>query len=280
MKHLVIGSNSFLGVELCKQLVKKEKEVIGGFNKNKENLLKGIKHFPIKDLLLMDFQPDIVYIVSAYVPKNSDINIKERLEKVNVNFVKQICNKYKSSKIVFCSSVSVYRTDGMEKNEKSLLSPETLYGKSKLKGEEIVSLHEKYSIVRISSMHGVLMKSLTILPIMIEKAIFDNEITIYGEGERKQNYISVKDVASILIKSSDLKLDNDNFLAVSKNSISNIELAKIIQQIIPKIKIKFKGIDNSKSYFYNNAYTREKLELGEFSCLEKDIKEILEWKRR
>ena len=87
MNNLIIGANSFLGKEICKQLLIKKNEIVAVYNKNTDNLLENIRSISIKEMFLQSNNYDIIYIVSAYIPKINDDNIEEKLQNANVNLV-------------------------------------------------------------------------------------------------------------------------------------------------------------------------------------------------
>ena len=52
---------------------------------------------------------------------------------------------------------------------------------------------------------------------------------------------------------------NGIFLGVSGSSYTNVRVAKIVQQYLPKTKIRYKDTDTSFSSVYDNTYTAETL---------------------
>jgi UDP-glucose 4-epimerase len=278
-RHLVIGSNSFLGNILSKKIDRIGDVVLGVYHKNTNNLFEGIEHVPIANLKNLKKNFDVVYIVSAFVPDSKQKDIEQRLLEVNQELVATVCNQFKNSKIIYCSSVSVYEITEEIINEASVLSPATLYGESKRIGEEIVKKHFKYAVVRISSMYGVNMKATTFLPLIIKSAIENNQIKLYGDGKRQQNYIHVNDVANYLIASS-FYPGNGTFLAVSSASISNSVVANAIKKVLKDINIIFRGEDKSKSYFYDNTETNRKLKLSPKKEFNTEVKSVIEWMKK
>lgn len=278
-KHLIIGSNSFLGHSLSKKLCAKGVTVLGVYHNNTNNLFKAINHITISQLKIIEDDFDAVYIVSAFVPSSKSINVETQLQAVNVDLVKTICKQFKKAKIVYCSTISVYKNSIKTITEESEIEPINSYGKSKLLGENYVNQHDKYAIVRIASMYGVNMKPTTFLPLVVKSAIAKNEIILYGDGSRLQNYIHVNDVADYLIAASNYK-ENDVFLATAEKSISNKKLAVHIKSILPKTKIIFKGSDNSKSYLYNNSKTNTKLGLETKKEIKEGLNEIIAWMKK
>ncbi len=274
--HIIIGSNSFLGKVLSEKLALSGGEVLGVYHKNTDNLYEGIKHIPVDDLKDLNDHFDVVYIISAFIPNATTINVEDKLEAVNVNLVSDLCRQFKSAKIVFCSSVSVYKHSTKLITEGSVLEPQSKYAESKLKGEAIVKQHSKYAIVRISSIYGVHMKIETFIPLVIKNAIIKNAITLFGDGKRKQNYIHVNGVADYLYAAANHE-ENAVFLATSQDELSNLEVANIIKMYLPSIQIDFKGVDHSKSYLYDNSFTNEVLKMKTEKVFKTEVLNCIEW---
>jgi len=275
MNSIVVGVNSFLGKTLCKQLLDKGDNVIGAYHKNTTNLLERCTNINMDNLFKLTLTIDVVYIVSAYVPSKNDTNIETRLNEVNVEFVKRICDKFNQSKIVYCSTISVYKESDQIITEQSEVLPGSLYGKSKRMGELIVMNQANYSIVRISSMFGVGMKETTFLPAIIKNAIQNKKINLLGSGSRMQNYVSVKNVANYLIKSS-LK-ENNIYLATHTKSYSNKDIGELIQAELKSVDLTFSGVDESKSYQYDNSFSRTDLKIKDIVNFTESLKELIEW---
>ncbi|GAA3614004.1 SDR family oxidoreductase [Flavivirga amylovorans] len=277
--HIIIGSNSFLGRALSEKLAMSGMEVLGVYHKNTNNLYEGIKHIWIDDLKNLKDNFDVVYIISAFIPNTTSFSVDDKLEAVNVNLVDDLCKQFKKAKIVLCSSVSVYKHTSELITEKSVLEPQSKYAESKLKGETIVRMHNKYAIVRISSIYGVNMKIKTFVPLVIKNAIIKKAITLFGDGKRKQNYIHVNDVANYLYSAAKYK-ENDVFLATSQGELSNLEVVNFIKMYLPNIKISFEGIDKSKSYLYDNSFTNETLKMTPEKIFKTEVLNCIEWIKR
>lgn len=271
MKVLIVGANSILSKQLILQHSGDEVDVL--YNSEPSDL--AARNFQLSDLGKLTPDYNIVYIVSAMISNNADeIN---SLYEVNVKLVKTICDRFINSKIIYFSSVSVY--DAIETgiiDSNTLPSPQSSYGISKLWGEKVVEQHPQYAIIRISSMYGKGMKETTFLPKIIESALTENQITILGEGTRKQNYIHVKDVAS-LAKKAATQNENLILLAISPTNYSNAEVAQLIKEIT-NCRIHYKGEDPSRSLEYKQS--GNPLYQHTFTTLKQGIKELLEWKSK
>ncbi|WP_334125082.1 SDR family oxidoreductase [Empedobacter brevis] len=271
-KVLVIGANSFLSNAIAKEYSYNNIDAIyysapsSDFNKN----------YSINDLEKITEHYDIVFIVSSFI--SNDLSSIDKILDINVRDLNRIVQKFIKSRIIFCSSVSVY--DAIESgviDDLTKASPISIYGTSKLFGENIIKQHFNYGIIRISSMYGVGMKNITFLPKIIDNAITKKVIDLIGDGSRKQNYIHVKDVAQIAKKLGEKDFENKTVLAVNPYNYSNIEVAGNIKSIT-NCDIIFTGNDKTRSVDYE---TKNELVIHhDFIGLKEGLKELVEWKKR
>jgi nucleoside-diphosphate-sugar epimerase len=277
---LIIGVNSLLSVSIIKQLknmLNYTFDIIGVFNKNTNNTKDlGIKQITFEKYLQTDYNFDFVFIVAAHIPYDNPLYLDKSLIDKNILLVSQISKKNKNAKLIFCSSVSVYgNNNNTEILETTLPNPQTAYSISKITGEYICQLHDKYAIVRLSSIYGKGINSPTFIPRVIKQSKNTKEIVLYGNGSRKQNYIHVDDAANYLIKSA-FHNTNGIFLGTSKNEYSNLEISEIVKRSSKNnTKIVFKGDDNSKNSIYNCTKTIETLKIKSEIEIEVGIKEMM-----
>jgi nucleoside-diphosphate-sugar epimerase len=279
-KVLIVGINSFLAKAIYTRL-KDNYEVIGVYHQNITNVPGDTTLLGINELFKLDgSQIKYVFIVSAFVPyvKGSDDTCK--LFDANVMLPQKICDHFKSSRIILCSSVSVY--EGLDNtadiNETTNVSPLSTYGISKLWGEQVVKSHASYAILRISSMYGEGMKETTFIPKIIANALTTQNINLLGAGERLQNYIHVNDVAQMTVSLALIEA-NGVFLGTANKSYSNLEVAQIVQHYTG-CTISFSGSDDSPSYTYNNTNTTSRIKKAEFVEIAEGINQIIEWKKK
>ena len=222
---------------------------------------------------------DAVFYISAYIPRKGEAVDMQRLFAVNVSLPEQLCERFSRAKIVYASSVSIYGSkSGVITEESASQEPES-YGLSKLWGEAIVRAHARYAVVRISSMYGAGMHSSTFLPLVIENALNQNQITLLGSGTRQQNYIHVADVAQVFVKAAESSV-NGVFLAADYRSYSNQEVAEQVTHCLPEIIVYHVGIDNSPSFNYDSSHTYTTLELSHPRALSVGINELIAWKKK
>lgn len=277
-KSLVIGANSFIGSNLIRLLQSSSTQVTGVYNSNKDRLPKDIRCVAVKQLEELEADFRDVYIIAAFIASGQlDTNARTRMFEANVSLVGDMCAKFKDSRIILCSSVSVYGAQPVVITEESSKGGLNEYGVSKLWSEKIVSATDNFAIVRLPSVFGPAMNPNTIIPLYIRQALVQKEITVYGEGERLQNYLHVKDAAGFLKAAADYQ-GNDEFLACAPRSISNLELAQIIAEETG-CAIGFKGVDRSPSFSYDNSLTSKKLMYHPGISFREGIKELIQWSK-
>jgi len=274
---LIVGINSFLGKAIY-ELTKADYKVTGIYHQHKENIPKELACDNVESISNLKGKPfKHVYLVSSYVPELGMPEDDQKLVKANLYLPKLIAALFPLSRIIFCSSVSVYQNYITDKilSIHDAPSPKSKYALSKLWGEQTIANHQSYAILRISSMYGIGMKTDTFLPKIIQDALSKGEIVLNGEGDRLQNYIHVDDVAKIAIKAAAYP-DNMNVLAVADRSYRNREIAEMIFEHIPG-HIQFIGSDDADSYVYDNAYTQALLGQVEGKSIKEGLKELIEW---
>jgi nucleoside-diphosphate-sugar epimerase len=105
--------------------------------------------------------------------------------------------------IVYSSSVSVYAPTDKLLDEDSPRHPANLYAASKLAGEELLHSNESGGVrivsLRLSSLYAHGQYEGTVLPIMVSRARHKQNITIFGDGTRTQDFLHCEDAARALM---------------------------------------------------------------------------------
>lgn len=275
-KILVVGANGFVGYHLIDYL-KKRHSVVGVDRVNTISLHPDITNIPITNILELNKDFDYVFLLNASVVTSNNISDKDRDDLFTNNIVVTnfVCEHFANSRIVYCSSVSVYASSQERINEHSALGEQNEYGISKLWAEYVVKKSANHAIVRCSSIYGKGMSMRTILPIYIIQALKEKKIKIWGDGLRCQDYINVCDVVKYLWLAAKSNL-NDTFLSVYNQSYSNVDIAKIISKIT-NAEIVFENDDNAPSFFYNNNYTQQQLSYSPNVDIESGIQSLVQW---
>ena len=238
---LVTGANGYIGYELVKKLLEQNKKVRVFCHKESEKIdfLKkqykekieiiygNIEDIDNYKLILEDV--NIVYHLAGKTGESVDI------EKINVIATQKLfeqCIKYNIKKVVFFSTVAVYKQE-KEVNINTLKQPSNIYGKTKLKAEEIGIEYYKNQklpliILEPCSVYGRTYKGS--MGKILKRAEKGYCIKI-GEGNYKNTYIHIDDLISIAIK----VIENDEY--IGKTIICGTETLTI-KQINQILKVK------------------------------------------
>ena len=277
-RALIVGANSFLSRALGSKLLELGQEVEGIYRKNRDRILEGMVCHQTDRLTTLEDRYDVVYIVSAYVPRKSAPDTSLRLFRANVGLTEDVVQQFPSARFVYASSVSVYGDQDGVVDETTTLANPGAYGISKFWGEQVVRSSDRFAIARISSMYGEGMSLTTFIPRLITQALEKGVVTVWGDGKRQQNYVSVEAVASMMIEASK-RQENGTYLAVGPQSHSNLEIAKIVAAATTS-EIEFTGTDSSPSFHYENANTIQALGPIAHAPIENDLARLLAWIKR
>lgn len=260
---LITGASGFLGASL-KNLLENQGIKVSSFTRNA----------PV--------WPDVeniqsVFHVAARVAYGLDDS--PALYEDNVVLTRNVCQRFPEAKINFASSVSVF---GMGKgkviSENTDVNCNTPYPLSKLWAEAYIKQHFAWSITRFSSIYGPGMQETTFIPRVVHQALTKGEIVIWGNGQRKQNYIHVADAAGLMVLANQAP-ENGIFLGVGEQEYSNAQVAEIVAGITGT-KVKFQGEDPSPSVHYSNEKTKAVLNWKPAITFETGLAQYIEWKKR
>ena len=275
MKTLIVGANSFTATKLIEVL--KFDYLIGLFN-NKSNRIDFQRYKStynsLKELHNDEKYFDTIYLIGAFIPYGNFNTPNKQFVTSNIELVAQLSTLYPESKIIFFSSISVYGNSIKNRiNEYSAFDNPNLYGLSKIAGESIVKNHNRYAILRISSIWGIGVEENTFIPRLIKQAKEKGIITIYGKGDRKQNYIHYDDLIKIAQRANNLT-ENGVFLAVAEKSVSNLKIAEMVASKTNST-IEFVGVDTSPSLTVDASESYKKLQYKPQKDILKNIDELL-----
>jgi nucleoside-diphosphate-sugar epimerase len=278
MKILISGVFGFLGFKLAEKLAEKH-NVIGLYNSTKKSFNKHTItcYDNLEDIEVV---PDVVVLCHASV--SSGLHTVETIDLFNSNvyFTEKVLNKFKQTKVIYISSVSVFGGQDEVVSEETKTKPETSYAISKYWAEHLVKQNRNNIIIRLSSLYGIGMKENTLIPNYVNQALTNKNIQVWGDGSRSQNYIHVEDVISLIEKSIELR-EQVSFplLGVAGKEYTNDEVAKIICKLTDA-KVEYVNKDNSKSSAYDNLATKTIFDWSDDVVLDEGVNEYIKWKRK
>lgn len=278
MKRILItGANGFLSSYLIKLVYDRSFEIYGlempGNEHNVNGYYKNI--YNNLDILFKEQQEfNIIYHLAAFIPYNNESMPNLKLVNSNILTTGLLAMKYNKARSILASSVSVYGDPiHLPIRVNTPFNRPNFYGFSKLAAEAIIMNLDNYGIIRFASIIGPGMKENAFIPKIIKSAKENGEITIYGNGSRKQDYIDVRDAAR-LCKYLGNSEQNQVILGVSGIPYSNQEVAQIITKNL-RAKINYIGEDKSPSFYYDIGESHKHLNFSLKYSFERTISEII-----
>ncbi len=214
---LVVGGAGYLGGVLCKKLLENGYTV-----RVLDNLMygdDGIKHsyhHPHFEFILGDIR-DIRVVVKAIKDVDAVIHLAAIVgdpassldpeETIEINYlsskiIAEVCKQSQINRFIFASTCSVYGASESGKilNEKSKLSPVSLYAEMKLNSEKgILSLEDDNfspTILRMGTLFGVAprMRFDLVVNLFTAKAVVEKKLSVFG-GSQWRAFCHIEDAA-------------------------------------------------------------------------------------
>lgn len=251
MKIVITGGAGFIGSHIAEYWSDKEADVhiIDNLRSGYEHNISNFKNVTFHKGSITDKElTDKVLEGTAYVFNLAAlISVPESLEKpdecIDIN-VKGLLNVLDSArlngvkKVVHSSSAAVYGDDPrLPKNTSMKPKPQTPYGITKLDGEYYLQMYkEQYGLntasLRYFNVFGPRQdpksQYAAAIPIFVYKALKNQSITIYGDGEQTRDFVYVKDVVQANVLAAENEQVSGVFNVANEEAISINELAKLI----------------------------------------------------
>jgi nucleoside-diphosphate-sugar epimerase len=176
-----------------------------------------------------------------------------------------------NAKFIYASSTSVY---GMKPHKTSLTEetlplPDNLYSLAKYVGEGLCRIAQlqhglKTTVLRISAPYGPRQRFRTVIDIFLKQALHSQDLTLFGTGQRLQDFTYVEDVVRALHLAYEKPVSGICNIASGK-PITMDKLAQTILTIVPGTKsriIFLKEPDPQEHYRGEFLTEKAKRELG------------------
>ena len=278
MKVLITGSNGFIGSHVAAHLKKKGIYVIG--------LDRGdAPRSEVDEYIACDlFTAEVANIPSKTKAGTPDaiIHLAADMRKepytldvisnncVGTQRLLELCRDAGIRRFAQLSSLPVIgypRETPITENH--TLRPPTVYHCTKHMQELLASYaSDAYGVqcvsFRISAPVGPRMNEKTILPVFVKRALAGEDITLLGEGLRRQTYVHVSDIAEALFLAITVDTASGVYNLASYNRVSNRELAELCIKLTgSSSKILFSGTeDPADAHDWNISLAKIEKDLG------------------
>tara|TARA_B100000886_G_scaffold200162_1_gene138120 strand:- start:1052 stop:2023 length:972 start_codon:yes stop_codon:yes gene_type:complete len=317
---LITGGAGYIGSHISEVLIKNKKKIFivdnlsTGYRKlinKKAKFFKVdiLKNKKIKDIIIKNKIDSVIHLAANLIIGEGEKHPKKYF-KNNVLGTKNLLRACKNTTIknlVFSSTAAVYKDGQYKVDEKSIIKPKSVYGKTKIKAEKIIKKFCKrnkinYCILRYfniagsspSGKIGLINKSDHLFKNFSREILKKRPILkIYGknyntkDGSCIRDFIHVSDIAEIHYKVLEKinKLKNSIVLNCGYNKgISVLEVAKVFKKQTPKkVEILFskkrKG-DLVKIIASNNKLKKFIKWKPKFNNLNTIVKSCIDWEKR
>jgi nucleoside-diphosphate-sugar epimerase len=259
MNILVTGGAGYLGTILIPKLIARGHRVrvldVGYFGVGHlrairppvELFREDIRHIGEEPRLaeqLLEGCDCIIHLAAISNDPSAELN-PQLTEDINFQATKIIAEiaKKKGIRFLFSSSCSVYGEAEGEIYEEGLVNPLTTYALSKVKAEQTLThlADTKWSpiILRNGTLFGYSPKmrfDLVVNIFSLYSTIY-NEIKIFGDGLQWRPHLHVCDCARAFVYFAELPKARHIYYNIAHENLRVIDLARIFQQINPKLKV-------------------------------------------
>lgn len=147
------------------------------------------------------------------------------------------------NQLIFASSVSVYGSSSSMIDESRNPNPRTIYGISKMRGEEhVMRLMDKINtqVLRLGNVYGYSpsMRFDAVINRFMFDANFNGRISINGDGKQHRPFISVEKVASVLRQVVEKEVPTGVYNVVDKN-LQVLDLVDAMKGLFPEMEFVF-----------------------------------------
>jgi len=278
---LITGSQGLLGKRFTRMLAKKFPccMIFAAARKLDGDKYSDCKNVKIiyGDLRESDFWKKLsvnithVFHLAAFIPWNIENRYDFKISRDNLMPLELLIDqgqKWKNLKqIIYSSTISIFGKRNQPLDEESDKMPDNIYSASKLAGEELLFCLQAIGVnivsLRYSSLYDKGQYPGTVLPKMINDAIKKSEITVFGGGNRVQDFLHCYD-ASIANILSYQKQAKGAFNIGAGQSVKMSELAQMISRIFTKNKTKIINVydKENKDDGYRIDISKAKKELN------------------
>ena len=251
VKIIITGGAGFIGSHIAEYWSNKNADVNiidslrTGFEKNIKNLPNVTFHkgsITDKELVFDVLKnADYIFNLAALVSVPESLEKPDECIDINVKGLLNILDAaktYKAKKVVHSSSAAIYGDDPRLPKDISMRpKPQTPYGITKLDGEYYLQMYyEQYGLpttsLRYFNVFGPRQdpqsQYAAAIPIFVFKALKNEPITIFGDGEQTRDFVYVKDVVKANVLAAENQKVTGVFNVANEKAITINELAKLI----------------------------------------------------
>lgn len=242
MKILITGASGRLGRELVKAL--RERHELVALSRTSSPTLQDVTSYAV-DLanpsqlsgVIATEKPDAIIHLAAILGPACESN-PDLAEKINVEATKklvELASQHGVKKFVFASTSAVYnQLELSPTDEFSNIGPRSIYGKSKLKAEQIIqeiSLHSstQFAVLRIFNIYGAGFEDSLVYK--LTRSSSDHPVMLLGPDNYYRDYIYVADVVEAFRNAVEVAQE-DKYLVMNIGSGRAVSNRSLVDELI------------------------------------------------
>lgn len=254
MRILVTGGSGFIGSHVVDKLIENNYEV-RVFDKAKP-LREDVEWFK-GDLLsekgVLEACRDIeaIFHLAAIADVKvalSHFEICLLINEMGTMNVLKSATAQEVERVILASTTWVYgRTEGVVNEETPIPFPDHIYTKTKIGQEQLVYAWNQhyglpYTILRYGIPYGPRMRSNLAISIFVRKALRNEPLTIFGDGNQGRCFIYIEDLAEGNIASLKEHAKNEIFNLAGREFVTMNQITSILQEMNGELKIRYERL--------------------------------------
>jgi nucleoside-diphosphate-sugar epimerase len=274
MRIGITGASGFIGSHLLRALKQQRNITVSTFQRNSKN------SFDASRLKAFVKNKDLIYHLAG-VNRGTDEEILRDNIIGTFNLAQSIKANASSARIVFASSVQVYKPDAGRVGEDGAAEPASLYGLSKKAAEDIIRLSGlDYVILRISNVYGPGCRPNynSVIATFCDRAVRSQPLVINGDGRQGRDFIYIDDLVRALALAG-LQPVKERVFNISSNRLATLrQVVGGIKREYPALEATYRArADGPEGNPYNNARFRKLYHWKPKLSLAEGIRHTLRW---
>lgn len=250
-KYLVLGGSGFIGRNIVRKLSEKNKVVVADLNSSDEFKLNPNVNFLQLDFVnTTNFKPylqdidTVIHLVSTVLPNDGTENINNEIQEnifPTINLLDSMVSMGVLNIMFVSSGGTVYgNTNNEIISENMNTLPICKYAVHKLMLEHYLHLYGvyhqlNYKIIRAANPYSCEVKQNKmqgLIPVLINKIICHDNITIWGDGDNKRDYIYIDDFVEAFMVLDEYSGEEKIFNVGTGNGYSINQVLSFIKDIL------------------------------------------------
>lgn len=172
----------------------------------------------------------------------------ELAKEVNINGTKNVLEFIRKNdipRVIFASAAAVYgEIRERPITEEHPINPLNLYAETKVEGEKLCKKYSEeyglgFTIMRMSNLYGPgfqVKPNLSVVPRFVLRALLNQPLIIYGDGEQTRDFVYVEDIAWAYELALDTREAENQVFNVGSGRMTSInELAEVIRKTMREL---------------------------------------------